>query len=857
VTGLGRYDTLEKTRRRPRTDRNGGDSEPERRQERFWTGPRRPGADLSRQMLPVEADGKFFSVGGERFEFRGVTYGTFAPRADGAPFPERERLGQDLASMRAAGFSVVRTYTEPTDDLLEVASKNGLRVLAGVFYPDWRYLLGSSRRENRRVARQARHEVQAAARRLAGDPRILGLSLGNEVPADVLRWHGLDLVADTLRELVEIVREEDPSRLVTYANYPTAEYLPLETIDFLMFNVFLERREDFRRYLSKLQHLAGDRPLVLGEVGIPAGEGPEGERHQAEVIDWQLATAVERGVGGTCVFSWTDEWWVGGAPVTGWGFGLTREDRSPRPALEAASRWNHRTVRSLDFNWPSISVIICAHNAAETLDECLRHTCALEYPGLEIVVVDDGSTDATAEIAGRYSRVRLVQIEHGGLSVARNAGLEASTKELVAYLDSDAFPTPEWPYYLALSFDAPDVGGAGGPNVPPEDDSPEAHVVARSPGGPVQVLLSDDRAEHVPGCNMAFWRIVLSEIGGFDPVYTAAGDDVDVCWKVLERDWKIGFHPAALVWHRRRQGLRQYLRQQREYGRSEALVEARHPERFTPAGTARWRGRIYNSLTPSFMWQRIYRGPYGTAAYQSIYQAGGTYLDLIHQVGIPSAAMLLLTAPLAVISPWLAIPAALAAAGLCLLTGVDMARAQPPRRSGTGGLRFRASVAAHQLLQPLVRFWARNRHRNGASRDLGPHQKLPERVGRAPGGVVVVPEDRPRAQLAAALISALRVRGIRAMPSSGWENYDARLFLSAFAYGDLQTSSHPEGFVQVRIRTQPRRRRLAGAVAVTIAAALVSPVLGALVLVPSLSLLRGGIRARRLPASLLRSAKTP
>ena len=71
-----------------------------------------------------------------------------------------------------------------------------------------------------------------------------------------------------------------------------------------------------------------------------------------------------------------------------------------------------------------------------------------------------------------------------------------------------------------------------------------------------------------PGCNMAFWRLVLSETGGFDPVYTKAWDDEDVCWKVLNRDWEIGFHPAALVWHRRRVGLRNYLRQQREYGRS-------------------------------------------------------------------------------------------------------------------------------------------------------------------------------------------------------------------------------------------------------------------------------------------------
>jgi cellulose synthase/poly-beta-1,6-N-acetylglucosamine synthase-like glycosyltransferase len=856
VTGPGgKFDTLDIGTRVPAEDLEGVAGERSDRQ----TGAARRlrSTDPSRHNLSVEVDGKFFSVGGGRFEFRGVTYGTFAPRADGVLFPERDQLERDLAMMRAAGFSVVRTYTVPPDDLLEVASGNGLRVLAGVFYPDWRYLLGGSRRANRRVAREARREVRAAARRFAGNHRILGLSLGNEVPADVLRWHGLETVTNTLNELVEVVREEDPSRLVTYANYPTAEYLPLEGIDFLMFNVFLERREDFRRYLTKLHHLAGDRPLVLGEMGIPAGDEEDGEHQQAEVLDWQIQTAIERGVAGTCVFQWTDEWWVGGAPVTGWGFGLTREDRSRRPALQVASRWNERTVRDLDFNWPSISVVICAHNAASTLDECLRHTCALDYPELEVLVVDDGSTDATPEIARRHPGVRLLQIDHGGLAAARNAGFEAAAGELVAYLDSDAFPTPEWPYYLALAFDGPDVGGAGGPNIPPSDEPPGAEVVARAPGGPVQVLFSDDRAEHIPGCNMAFWKLVLSEIGGFDPVYTKAGDDVDACWKILNRDWKIGFHPAALVWHRRRQGLRNYLRQQLEYGRSEALVEDRHPERFTPAGTARWRGRIYNSLTPSFMWQRIYRGPYGTAAYQSVYQGGGHVVDLVHQVGIPIAAMLLLTIPLALISPWLALPAAFAALALSLLAAVDMVRIPPPRRSRTGGIRFRAQVAAHHLLQPLVRFWGRNRHRNGASRELGGHQMLPEGVRRVRGGIVVVPEDRPRSELAAALVSALRARGIRALPSSGWEDYDARLLLAMFAYGELQTSSHPEGFVQIRIRTRPRLRRLTGAVAMTIAAAWVVPLLGALVLLPTLSLLKGAVDARRLPASLLAATETP
>jgi hypothetical protein len=151
-----------------------------------------------------------------------------------------------------------------------------------------------------------------------------------------------------------------------------------------------------------------------------------------------------------------------------------------------------------------------------------------------------------------------------------------------------------------------------------------------------------------------------------------------------------------------------------------------------------------------------------------------------------------------------------------------------------------------------VRFWARNRHRNGARRDLNGHQPLPDTVRSLPGGIVVVPEDRPRSELAAGLVSALRARGVRALPTSGWEDYDARLLLSTFMYGELQTSSHPEGFVQVRVRTRPRLRRLTGIVALTLAAAWFDPLLGLLVLVPALSLVKGAVDARRLPGVLLR-----
>ena len=805
----------------------------------------------------VRIDGKQFSLAGRRFPFRGVTYGTFRPRQDGARFPCRDRMSRDFTAIRAAGFTVVRTYTAPSEDMVELAAASGLRLLAGLFHLDWRYVAGAGRRELRQAAADARRAVALDARRLAGNPSVLGLCVGNEIPADVVRWFGARAVAGFVRELVEAVREDDGEALVTYANYPSAEYLPLPTLDFLTFNVFLEQRVAFRRYLTRLQHLAADRPLVLGEIGLHAGDTEAGEARQAQTLDWQLGTALERGVAGTCTFSWTDEWWVGDAEVTGWRFGLTRADRSTRPALDVARRHNSASPAGLRERWPALSVIICAHNQEATLDECLRRTCALDYPDLEVLVVDDGSTDGTAAIARRHSRARLLSIPHGGLSVARNQGLAASRGHVVAYLDADAYPSLEWPYYLVLGLDAPTVGGVGGPNVPPLDEGPAAQAVAGAPGGPLHVLLSDDRAEHVPGCNMAFVREVLEEVGGFDPVYTAAGDDVDVCWKVLDRGYEIGFHPAALVWHRRRNSLRGYLRQQRGYGRAEALVERSHPDRFTSTGTARWRGRVYDSSLSPVAGGRIYRGLYGGAGYQSLYRGGGHALDIAHQLGVPLATLALAGAALIPLS---AAAAALPLAGiglLGLLFGIDAWRTQPPRHATGRPWRIKLTTAALHIAQPLSRSWGRLRENVLARRPPPPAVRLPGPVSRLGRGILVVAQDRPRPQLAADLVSMLRRTGVRVVVPTGWEDYDARLLPSLLIAGHLVTSGHPPGCTQIRIRRRLRGFRAATvAVALGVVALVAPPAAPALAVLAAADIARGALRLHRLLSAVVETDRT-
>jgi hypothetical protein len=83
-----------------------------------------------------------------------------------------------------------------------------------------------------------------------------------------------------------------------------------------------------------------------------------------------------------------------------------------------------------------------------------------------------------------------------------------------------------------------------------------------------------------------------ASIGGFDPQFTSAGDDVDICWRMLNAGFKLGYCPSAFVWHFRRNTVKAYYGQQRGYGRAEALLYAKYPGRFNALGQIKWQGTI-------------------------------------------------------------------------------------------------------------------------------------------------------------------------------------------------------------------------------------------------------------------------
>ena len=309
------------------------------------------------------------------------------------------------------------------------------------------------------------------------------------------------------------MNEEDPEGLSTYVNYPSTEYLELPFLDIAAFNVFLEDEQTFEAYLARLQNLAGDRPLLITEVGVDSQRN--GEEGQARALAWQVRHAFGTGAAGVFVFSWTDEWHRGGHEVLNWDFGLVDRERRPKPSLGVVREAFAEVPFPSSGPWPRISVVVCTHNGERTLSECLERLRDLCYPNYETIVVNDGSTDGSGDLARSYG-VKVVETPHRGLSFARNAGIDAATGEIVAFLDDDAYPDHDWLHYVAASLREGSNAGIGGPNIPPPDDSLVAECVAAAPGAPIHVLISDREAEHLPGCNMAFRTAALRGVGGFD-----------------------------------------------------------------------------------------------------------------------------------------------------------------------------------------------------------------------------------------------------------------------------------------------------------------------------------------------------
>ncbi len=757
----------------------------------------------------LRVEGKYFALGDCRLRIKGVTYGPFAENVEGERFPVPERVSADFGLMQAIGINAIRTYHNPPDWLLDLADEQGIGVVVDVPWAKHLCFLDSNRTQQ-----EARQAIQRGAMQGRRHASVLAYSIGNEIPPNIVRWHGARRVERFLAELCDAAKQADPRGLTTYANYPPTEYLDLSFLDFVTFNVYLHNPATFRRYLMRLQNLVGDKPLLLGELGMDTLR--HGELEQSQFLAGHIREVILGGLAGAFVFSWTDDWHTGGYAIGDWAFGITDRDRLPKSSYHALRAVFDIGPAGLLTKTPRVSVVVCSHNGGRTLEQCLHSLHRLDYPDFEVIVVDDGSTDNTRAILGRFPNVRVIHQANRGLGVARNVGLQAATGAIIAYTDSDCYADPDWLTQLVYALERSEAAAVGGPNLTPPDGWLAA-CVAAAPGQPTHVLESDQVAEHIPGCNMAFRREALLAVNGFDPEYRKAGDDVDICWRLQQAGYWITVAPGAFVWHHRRQNTRAYLRQQAGYGEAEALLQFKHPDQFNGRGDGKWRGVMYGASLRGLRLGKdmIYQGAFGTGLFQCLYQPGPA-----HWAMLPSTLEWHCAALLVALTGFLWWPCWIMA-GVMLGLSVSVAFLQaaqatlPPEHRG---LTSRLLIAALCYAQPLVRSWARYRTRLFSYRSPKPAVEEGTVVGlRLARDMAYWSEGTcERTELLGLFIAYLIEHRWGTTIDSGWSSWDIEVHYHPWTLLQVCTAEedHGGGKRLIRVRYRMRLTELAKVVSI-------------------------------------------
>lgn len=214
-----------------------------------------------------------------------------------------------------------------------------------------------------------------------------------------------------------------------------------------------------------------------------------------------------------------------------------------------------------------VSVVVCTRNRSTALAGALEATLAADHDPRrwELVIVDNSSTDDTAAVARTVAdahpdRVRVVLEEEIGLSAARNAGVAATTAEIVAFVDDDAYPEPGWLTALMKGFSRPEVMCVGGPVAPLiEGEFPTwfrgrflPYLTVWDLGGEEIELAYN---EYPRGANIAFRRSGLDKVGGFSVHLGRKGasllscEEIELCLRLERAGFATLYQPGARVRH--------------------------------------------------------------------------------------------------------------------------------------------------------------------------------------------------------------------------------------------------------------------------------------------------------------------
>ncbi|MBN2391072.1 MAG: glycosyltransferase [Anaerolineae bacterium] len=240
-------------------------------------------------------------------------------------------------------------------------------------------------------------------------------------------------------------------------------------------------------------------------------------------------------------------------------------------------------ARPVATSVPDYSVIVPAHQATGVIGACVRALAqqTIERTRYEIIVVDDGSVDATGDAAREAGADRVVRIPHGGPSTARNAGIEAAQGEIVLFTDADCEPAEDWIACIVAPLADPQVMGVKGTY-----RTRQSSLIARLVQLEFEIryarMAELEHIDFIDTYAAAYRRALLVEYGCFDTAFPIpSAEDVDLSFRLARAGHWLVFAPDAWVWHQHPATLGRYLARKARFGYWRALLYVRYPDKIS------------------------------------------------------------------------------------------------------------------------------------------------------------------------------------------------------------------------------------------------------------------------------------
>jgi glycosyltransferase involved in cell wall biosynthesis len=210
-----------------------------------------------------------------------------------------------------------------------------------------------------------------------------------------------------------------------------------------------------------------------------------------------------------------------------------------------------------------LTVYIPCYNAEKYVGDTIKSLLDQSYPPDEILVIDDGSTDETAEIVSKYA-VRLIRHDRNrGLAAARNTAFRNATHEFVGAVDADVYPARDWLEQLLLHFNEGQVAGTGGRLIEAFRHTPAdawRAIQLSQDLGEQRIVIEGTSHKCIGGFGTILRKSAVQEIGGYNERYRTNYEDVDLCKRLVRAGHRLIFEPKAVAYHQRRDTVRSVIR---------------------------------------------------------------------------------------------------------------------------------------------------------------------------------------------------------------------------------------------------------------------------------------------------------